>query len=470
VCKGEIQFDRRHSHLKITTEAIGDRQLSLTIEVDEERVERARRQTARQISREVDIPGFRKGKAPYSVVVQRFGEGVVRQELVANLAEDAYREALSEEEIVPYAPGTLEETSFEPLTLRFTIPLAPEVDLGQYRDYRLEPTEVEVPSDALDEALEAIREQNAVLAPVERPAAEGDLLVAELTGRMGDGSPFLHEEEARLVLDRDQEAGLPGLIDALIGLEEGEERAFQLVLPEDFQVEELAGEEAAFEVSVQSVYERILPELDDDLARTVGNYDSFDELVASVRQQLRESRRAQAEAEYAEQVLQDIIDQAEVSYPPLMLDEALDDAVENYEREIERREHMMLEDYLRIQGKSMDDLREELQPQVEASLVRSLVLGEIVEKEDLEVSDEALDSQIVESSERYGERSDEVRASLSAPEGRRSLRNRMLANKALERLVAIAKGEAGEASDSADQEIDTETEDAEDGEEEKSQA
>lgn len=430
--------------MKITTESAGERQISLIIEVEEERVEQARRRTARQISKEVDIPGFRKGKAPYEVVVQRLGERVFEQELVSELAEDLYREVLEEEEIVPYAPGTLEETTFDPMTLRFTVPLVPEVDLGDFRAYRLEPAEVEIPEDQLDEALEAIRRQNAVLAPLDRPAAEGDLLVGELVGRASDGTMFLREEDARLLLDPEEGPRLPGLVDGLIGLEEGEKRSFTVVMPDDFEAEELAAEEVTFEVQVEHVYERILPDLDDDLARTVGNHDTFEELETSVRQRLEERERAEVEGAYAERVLQGIIDQATVSYPPVMLEEALEDAVENYERQVERREHMMLEDYLRIQGRSMEELREELKEDVKASLERSLVLGEIVEQEDLEVSEEALDVQIAESSEQYGDKADEVRAVLSAPEGRRGIRNRMLANQAIEHLVAIAKGQVAE--------------------------
>lgn len=431
----------RHSPLKITTQPAGERELSLVIEVDEERIERARRQTARQISTEVDIPGFRKGKAPYEVVVQRLGEPVVQQELVALLAEDVYPEALEEEDVTPYAPGTLEETTFDPLTLTFKVPLVPEVNLGDYRELRVDAPELEVPEETVGEALEAIRRQNAVLAPLDRPADEGDLLVAEIIGRTTDGLEFLHDEEARVVLDPEHGASIPGLIDGLIGLTTGEERNFTLVIPEDFEVEDLAGREAEFEIRVDTVYERILPELDDDLARTVGNYESFDELEESVRDGLREKERARVEGEYAEQVLEAVVEQAEISYPSVMLEERVDDAIENYKREIERREHMMLEDYLRIQGTTMDELREEMVPEVEASLKRSLVLGEIVEQEGLEIEEEALDAQIAESSEQYGDRADEVRAVLREPERRRSIRNRMLANVGVQRLVKIAKGE-----------------------------
>ncbi len=439
-----IVIHRRYRPLKITTERTGERQLALTIELDEERTRRARRQTARQISREVSIPGFRKGKAPYDAIVQRLGEEVVREELVKIVAEDAYREALAQEEIVAYAPGTLEEVAFDPLVLEFVVPLTPDVDLGEYRQYRRELPEVEVTDEEIERALQEIGERNAVLNPVERPAREGDVLVGHFTGRTSDRTLFLDEEEAEILLEIDGDTFIPGLIEALIGLEAEDEETFTLVLPEDFEVEALQGEEAEFRVGVDSVYERIIPDIDDDLARTVGRYDSLRELEEEVRGRLEERKEAQAESEYAEQVLQDIIEQAAVAYPPEMVEEGLDDAVQNYEVQVERREHMMLKDYLRIQGKTMDELRDELRSEVENTLKRSLVLGEIVEQEGLEISDVELDIQIAESSEQYGERADEVEAALSSSEGRRSVRNRMLANKAVQGMVAIAKGEAPE--------------------------
>jgi len=438
--------------LKITTQPAGEREVSLVIEVDEERLKKARRKTAREISREVDIPGFRKGKAPYDVIVQRLGERVVQQELVATLAESVYPEALLEEEIVPYAPGALEDTSFEPMTLTFTVPLVPEVELGDYRELRLDPPEVEVPEEMMEEALEGIREQNVVLAPLDRPSAKGDLLVARLEGRTSEGVSFLDEEEARVILDPEAGDVIPGLIDALIGLETGEERTFTLVIPEDFKHEELAGAEAEFEVAVETVYERILPELDDDLARTVGNYESFDELKDSVRERIRERLRAQAEGEYAEEVLHAVIDNAEISYPAVMLDEGVEDALETYKEDVEREHHMMLEDYLRIQGQSMDEVREDVESEVRHTLERSLVLGEIVEQEGLEISDDALDAQIAVSSEQYGENAERVRETLNRPEQRRGLRNRMLASRAVQRLVTIAKGELEEGAEAEVQE------------------
>jgi trigger factor len=278
------------------------------------------------------------------------------------------------------------------------------------------------------------------------------------------------EGEETVVDRRDVQAMLqedtppPGFAEAVTGMSADETREFTLTYPEDYEEERLAAKAVAFSVSLAQVYEMLTPELDDDLARTVGNYETFDELEASVRERLKERERARAESEYAEQVLAGIIEQAELSYPPLMLEEALDDAVENYEQRIEREEHMMLEDYLRIQGRTMDDLREDLKPDVKASLERALVLGEVVDHEDLEVSDEALDVQIAESSEQYGDLSEEIRERLNRPEGRRGLRNRMLANAAVERLVAIAKGEAPKVGEAGDEEVSEEASEEEDSE------
>jgi trigger factor len=380
----------------------------------------------------------------------------VREELVNLLAEDVYREALEQESIAPYGPGTLEETRFSPLTLTFTVPLAPEVELGDYRSYRRPFEQGEVSQEALAEALQAVQEQNAVLAPLDRAATEGDLVVVELVGRTSNGEVFVDQEEAHILLDPGADEPVPGLSQALIGMQRDEERPFTLVLPASFPVEELQGTEAEFSAKAKGIYEQIIPELDDDLARTVGNYDTFEELRGDIRRRLQNREWATVESEYADQVLQDIVDRAAVSWPPVMLEEAMNDAIESREQQVERRDHMLLEDYLRIRGKTMEDLREELRPEVEESLKRSLVLQEIVQLEGLAVSDEDLDRRITEASEQYGDRADEVREALSTSDGRRDLRNRMLANVAVQRLVSIAKGEVGQAPPPGDEPGETE--------------
>jgi len=435
---------RRHTHLKIATEPLEDRQLLLTIEVDEERAQQAMRKAARRMAKDVSIPGFRKGKAPYDVIVQRYGEDTVRKEAADMLAEEVYREALEQEGIEPYAPGVLDEIVLRPITFRLTVPLQPLIDLGDYRSYRLKPPKVEVSREELQQAFEGIREQNAVLEPVDRPAALGDVVVIDLVGQTAEGVTFLKGDGIRVLLDAKSTDPAPGFAEAVEGMETGEERTFTLTLPADFPREELQGQEAEFTVRLVEAYERILPRLDDDLARTVGNFDSFEELQEHVRKQLQQAAQEKADKEYAEQVLETVIEQAQVEYPPVMLKEALDEVVQDVERAVRREARLSLEDYLRIQGKSMEELREELRPQAAARLKRALVLGEVARLEGLEISEEEVGAHIEEVSAPWGVRADEVRSSLNSDEGRRAVHSRLLAQKAIQRLVAIARGEAGE--------------------------
>ncbi len=438
--------------MKITTESLENRQLLLTIEMSEKRTQQAKQRVARHISKEVNIPGFRKGKAPYSVVVQRFGEETILQEIANFLADEVYREALEKEEIEPYNVGIMEDVTHDPLTFTFTVPLRPTVDLGDYGDYRLDPPTVEVSAEMLQQALDEIREQNAILNPLERPVALGDAVMMDLFGQTADGEEFLDEKELRVLLDTEQEEPAPGFHEAVVGMEEGEERTFTLTLPDDYPEEELQGQEVEFNVNLTAVYERILPELDDDLARTVGSWDTFEELKDQVRNQLLEEAQGKADSEYAGQVLGAIIEQAQVEHPPVMLQEAVDDAVENYEQAVKSQLRLSLEDYLRIQGQTLEELREELEPGAAASIKRALVLGEVIRQEEIDVDEEEISAQIEEILAAWGSRADEMRTVLDTGPARQELHNRLLGNKAIERLVAIAKGEAPEPAPAETQE------------------
>lgn len=438
--------------MKITTELLENCQLHLTIEVDEEQTQQAMRRAGRKIAKQVNIPGFRKGKAPYDLIVQRYGEDTVRQEAADALVQKAYREALEQEEVKPYSPGVLEEVLLHPITFKFTIPLYPTVDLGGYRDYRLKPQRVRVYKKEVRQALQEIREQNAILELVERPVALGDGAVIELVGRTVEGEEFLRENDIRMLLEAGSTYPAPGFAEAIVGMKADEERTFTLTLPDDFARQELRGQGAEFTVRMAEVYESTLPGLDDDLARTVGNFDSFKELKKHIKEQLQRAAQQKADEEYAEQVLEDILEQAQVEFPPVLLEETLDEMVEEVERAVKREARLSLEDYLRFRGKTMDELREELEPGAAVRIKRALVLGEVVAQEGIEVEEEEISDQIKAASAPWGVRADEVRASLNSEEGRQAMGNRLLGNKAVQRLVAIAKGEAPEPVSAEEQE------------------
>jgi trigger factor len=290
--------------------------------------------------------------------------------------------------------------------------------------------------------------------------------VIDLVGRTAEGVEFLKTDGLRTLLDAESTDPAPGFAEAIVGMEAGEARTFTLTLPADFAREEYRGQEAEFTVKMTEVYESTLPELDDDLARTVGNFDSFKELEEHIRDQFRQAAQGKADEEYARQVLQDVLEQAQVEYPPVMLEETLDKMVKEMERAVKQQARLALEEYLRFQGKTVEDLREELEPSAEARLKRALVLGEVVRLEGLDVDKEEIGAHIEEVSTPWGVRADEVRASFKSATGQQAIRSRLLANKAVQRLVAIAKGEAPEPVPAEEQEAGGGKQDAGDEEQE----
>jgi len=430
--------------LKVITQPLENRQMSLTIEVDEERTMQTMRRASRQIARQVNIPGFRKGKAPYEVILQRFGEDTLRREAADLLAKEVYREALDQEGIEPYGPGELDGVELNPITFRLTVPLSPLVDLGNYRDYRLDPPEVTVSEKEVEEALEKIREEQAYLEPVERPLALNDGVVLDLVAKSADGVEILKGEDVHTLLEAGSSDPAPGFAEAIVGMVPNEIRVFTLTLPDTFPQEEFRGQEAEFTVRVTEVYDYILPELDDDLARAAGNFASLEEMKEQIRDQLRQAAQAEADRKYAEQVVAAIIEQAQVEYPPAMLEKELDAVLEEAKESLRREAKLSLEDYLRIQGQSLEEFREALLPRAAARLKRGLVLAEVIELEGIELADEEINARIEEMSAPWGSRADAVRTALQTGAERQALRNRMLAEKAIDRLVAIARGETVE--------------------------
>ncbi len=432
--------------MKITTQPLENHQVILTIELDEERVQKEMRRAARRLSRQVNIPGFRRGKAPYDRVLLYFGEETIRDEVVSALAEEVFEEALKEADLDPYELSSVEIPSYNPLTMQVTVSLRPTVELGDYRSYRREYPEVTVSQEEIEEELEHIRMSNSVLEPVERAAEPDDDVQVDIIGRTASGELFIEDKDLYLSLygDEEEEIVIPGLYDFIVGMSAGDERTVTVTLPDDFPREDLRGQDAEITIKVLDVYERIVPALDDDLARTVGNYDSLEELEAHIAAELLRAKQEEADEEYANRVFDDIVAQAEVKYPPEMVEKWLDDLVDDYGDYVKRSLHLPLSDYLRFQGSDEQTLRDSMRDQAAEGLKRALVMWELIEREGLTVSDEEIAAEIERIVADVGVDQDSVREAFSAEGSRNLIRDRLLQKKMLERVAAIARGEAPE--------------------------
>jgi len=371
--------------LKVETERLENCQVALTIKVDEERTERGLRNAARRISRKVSIPGFRPGKAPYDVVVRHFGKEVLYQEVLDELGNTVYREALEEAGLEPFGQATLSDYETEPLVLKMVVPLAPVVELGDYRHMRLEPEEEIVTEQEIGEALRRIQEQNTTWEPVERPAQWGDLAIVDIEGTV-KGKTVVGNKGREMILEADSPYPLPGFSDKLLGMAVNEQREFMLTYPEESANRKLAGQQAHFKVRLQELKEQVVPGIDDDLARTVGDYETLEDLKAELRRNLQ----AKAEERFADRALTALVERSQIEFPLLLLEREIDDRLEDFDLNL-RKQRLNLDNYLQMRKLTEEEFRKEISPQAEEILKRSLALGRFVESEGLEIEPNKVD-------------------------------------------------------------------------------
>lgn len=435
--------------MKVETKDLEDRQVEITVEVSPDRVQKAMQAAARKLSRRVKIPGFRPGKAPYPVVLNMVGEEQVFEDALDALGQEIYQSALDEAAIEPYAPGALEEiVSREPLVLRYSVPLAPEIDLGDYRDLRLDFEEAEVTDEAVEDVMEDLRQGQALIEPVDRAAEMNDVVVLDVEGELNDADAsdedrLLSEKNVSVLVEEETDWPVPGVAEHLVGLSSGEETSFTYSFPDDYPTEDLRGKSAQFRITCLDVKSRFVPEWSDDLAKTLGEFEDLLDLRVKVREQLKSQLDQRTNSDYAQDVIEKAVDGAQVTFPPVLLDRETDDMIHDLGHQLERQK-LTLDDYLKIENKSLDELREELKPQAEKRLKRGLVLGKVVDVEELKVGENEIDSALDQLVAPLQDRSPELRKRLNTPAGRRSVALDLLTDKAVDRLVAIAKGQAPE--------------------------
>ena len=430
--------------MKIETLPEENRTLTLTVEVDDERVQPALRAAARRISKDYRIPGFRPGKAPYEVVLRHYGETALYQAALDDISQKVYQDVLEQEKIEPIGPGEMDIVELKPMKLKFVVPLRPEVELGDYGSLRVDYTPPIIEDEAVEHELEHLREHQAVLEPVERPAEMGDVVTLDAKAFLNDGenpSDFLlADEDVALVLEEKADWPMPGFGAMVVGISAGEERKFDLAFADDYVNESLRGQVAHFEVKAKEVKSRSLPEWNDELAKSLGEYETLDALRASVREELENAARAGVDKDYRQKVVDKLVEQSSIKFPPTLLESELDDYVKDFDRRL-REQKLTLEDYLKIEGKTAEQFREEVKPQAEARMKRSLVIGKIVEREQVTVDSSDVEERISNLSTPWGERAAEMRKLLSTNESRDMLELDLLTDKGIDRLAAIARGE-----------------------------
>ncbi len=467
--------------MNIQTERLENHTARLTVSIDAEQLERAKKEAARKLSQRLNIPGFRKGKVPYHIMVQFVGEGAIIEDALELLGNDVYKNALDESGVDPYGPGQLEDFTVDPQpTFKFVVPLQPSASLGDYRSTRLEFTVPTATDKQVDETIRQLLIQRAVIEESHKPVELGNRVIVEMYAKLVEepaegesehkaeeaahegeeghthehglgGGEFIHEHDATLMLSEEDLEPAPGFRQALLGATVDEERIFELTYPDDAEeYEDLAGKRATFKVKVKKIEHVTLPVLNDEFAARVTEQEekplTLLELRVRIRENLQKQLEAEAKNEYAGRVLDELVSKATVAFPEALVEDQTNDFLERFDRDL-RRQKLTLEDYMRISGKSRDDLKADYRDTAIASVKKSLVLRQVMIDEKLQVEDGRIDAEIDRILTQFGEQKEQMRSAFDTPRMRESIKNDLLEQGVLERIVAIAKGEAPPLTD-----------------------
>ena len=374
-----------------TVTELPESRVRVQAEVPAEEVERRMAQAARALARNLRVPGFRAGKAPPPIVIQRVGREAVLDEAVRDSIGGWYSAAIDDAHIVPVGEPEVDLGDLpahgEPLRFSIEIGVRPKATLGEYKGLEVARSEPEISDEDVEEEINRIRERSAKLETVDRAAQNGDFVVMDFEGTL-DGEPFAGGEGRDQMVELGSGRLVPGFEEQLEGATGGEERTVRITFPEDYQATELAGRRAQFAVTVKEVKAKELPPLDDDLAGEAG-FDTLDELRADIRERLAEVQNARIEAEFREPALDAAVAKARIDVPETLVKAR---ARELWENMIHSLSHQGIsrEAYLRISGRTEDEIVEQGAEDAEKALRREAVLAAVVEAEDIEAGEDEL--------------------------------------------------------------------------------
>jgi trigger factor len=375
----------------------------LEIELPAERLDRAVGEAVRHLSQRTRVPGFRPGKAPRPVLERHLGPGAVLDDAVDHLVQSAYREALVERDLLPLTNADVEVVQAEegkPLVFKATVQVRPDVKLGDYQHFNFGP-EIETIDDArVDQVVAELRDQNATLSAVEdRGAKEGDYAVISFVGTR-DGEPFEGGTAERMPVILGQERLIPGFEANLNGLEVGGRTEFDITFPDDYPEADLAGKPAHFAVELRELREKVLPDLDDDFIRTLGDFADLDALRADIRTRLERNAVDRARHGFADRIIDYAVANATLDLPDVLVDQEVEVMHDEF-RSTLARQGIGEEAYLKAVEKTEADLHAEFRPGAEKRVRTLLVLSDVADAEGVTVPDAEVEDEIARGRERY---------------------------------------------------------------------
>lgn len=408
--------------------------VALEVTVNAEEVEEALSESYKRVVKKVNIPGFRKGHVPRAILEKQFGKEVLYEEAIDIILPKGYLKALEEYKLEPIDQPKLDvKEAFEagkPFAFKATVEVLPEVKLGQYKGLEIEKPKVEIKDEQVSERLASLQERHAELVLSDKKNLEkGDFAVIDFEGYI-DAQPFSGGAAQAHSLEIGSGSFIPGFEEQLIGMEVGTDKDLKVTFPDDYPREDLAGKEATFKVSLKEIKVKEIPEADDEFAKSVGNFETIEDLKADLREKMTEWAKQDAEASFTQAAVNKAVENAEFETPATLVKREMEDLLHRFEHNL-AYQGLTLDKYLDYVKKSKEEVLEDFRPEALKRVKTDLVLSNIAQTEKMEITEEELNEKLQELAERYQQKnSAKLRETLESKGQLSSIKQAILLEKA----------------------------------------
>jgi|SRR5690625_1235243 len=389
--------------MKAVFEGKEGNKVSFNFEIGTEEFEKAVQQAYLKNRSRFNIPGFRKGRAPRKIIELNYGEGIFYEEALNSILPEQYEKAVEELELEPVDTPEVDIEEIEkgnPILVKIEVDVKPEVKLGDYKSIELEKIEYNVTDEMIETEIESLQNANARLIDAnDREAKERDLLTIDFEGYV-DGEKFPGGSAEGHQLELGSNTFIPGFEEQLVGKAKDEEVEVNVTFPEEYHEESLAGKDATFKVKIHDIKEKQLPELDDEFAKDVSEFDTLEELREDIKERLEKDLKEQERIEKENKVIEKVMEISEVDIPEGMIESQIDDELRQFDFRM-RGQGLDLEQYLKLTGMTVEDLREQFRPAATNRVNADLVLEEIAKVEEITATEEDIDEELKKMAEQY---------------------------------------------------------------------
>jgi trigger factor len=427
--------------MKVKMEKIEKNTVVLEVEVDVDQVHSALDKAYHKVVKKVNVPGFRQGKVPKSVLEQKFGKEIFFDDALDFLLPEAYAQAVEESKIEPVDRPQVDVIQLvvgQPLIFKATVQVKPEVQLGEYKGLSVEKPNVEVSDEDVQKELASMQQKHAKLNTLEEGTVEkADVAVIDFEGFVNEVA-FEGGKGEAYPLEIGSGSFIPGFEEQIVGAAIGEERDVKVTFPEEYHAVDLAGKEAVFKVKVNSIKRKEVSTLDDEFAKDVSEFDTLEELKADILNKLKEAAEKNTELAVKNQVIEKAVANAEVEIPEAMVNSRIDMIVNDMANRLQRQ-GLSLDDYLKFTNSNMETIRSEYRNEAEQSVKADLILEAIAKAEEIKVTDSDLDEQIQEMAKHYNQEPEQLKNILAAQGSLEYLTTSITMDKTVSFLVDNAK-------------------------------